>query len=478
MKILIKFDYENKTYYVYQEDNSIKYGTSENIKYISDSDKNVIIYVINLLRPSKYLIKLTPFIFNGKKFDIYLDTKTKFKLFNPLPNDDEIVKFNSIFNDFPFEFNIEFNDKEKKFIRKTINYGKKTIIVFVAAATMLTNLSFFPNIVRELKIDSYTTHMQEVTSSNKNISDEEFLSKINKAITNNNNLSNEEKIFMISNSFFFLDNKEYINFESLINRLKSIRIEYSPLESNEKIEGQYQRIKNVIYIYKSPNFESTNPVVLAHEFMHACQDFGPTNYNSFLVETVNNITTSEYYELDGSYLNYVNYARALMEILGGEPFKEFQCYPKEGLIVNELSKIIDSHTKAIKLLNDLDNYKSLTLNVDVYDNESVKLLKEEIYNSIKDYYETKFHRNMEDDLIMLYYLNQDLFISKIKEEYGLEDEYNIVYVKNKFYLNSISTNSNENNLIIVIDKKNSEISEPINIELNDLNRVIKNKLVK
>lgn len=106
MKILIKFDYENKTYYVYQEDNSIKYGTSENIKYISDSDKNVIIDVINLLRPSKYLIKLTPFIFNGKKFDIYLDTKTKFKLFNPLPNDDEIVKFNSIFNDFPFEFNI------------------------------------------------------------------------------------------------------------------------------------------------------------------------------------------------------------------------------------------------------------------------------------------------------------------------------------------------------------------------------------
>ena len=29
-----------------------------------------------------------------------------------------------------------------------------------------------------------------------------------------------------------------------------------------------------------------------------------------------------------------------------------------------------------------------------------------------------------------------------------------------------------------LDKKNSEISEPINIELNDLNRVIKNKLVK
>ena len=28
MKILIKFDYENKTYYVYQEDSEIKYGTN------------------------------------------------------------------------------------------------------------------------------------------------------------------------------------------------------------------------------------------------------------------------------------------------------------------------------------------------------------------------------------------------------------------------------------------------------------------
>ena len=478
MKILIKFDYENKTYYVYQEDNSIKYGTSENMKYISDSDKNIIIDIINLLRPSKYLIKLTPFIFNGKKFDIYLDTKTKFKLFDPLPNEDELVKLNSIFNDFPFEFNIEFSDKEKKFIRKTINYGKKTIVVFVAVATMLTNLSFFPNIVDNVKIASYTAHIQEVTSSNKNMSDDEFLSKISKAITSNNNLSKEEKVFMIANSFFFLDNKEYIDLESLISRLETIRIEYTPLESNEGVDGQYRRVENVICIYRSPSFETTNHVILAHEFMHACQDFGLTNYNSFLVETVNNITTSEYYENDLSYLNYINYTRALMEILGGKPFKEFQCYPKEGLIVNELSKVIDSPTKAIKLLNDLDNYKSLTLNSDVYGNETVKLLKEEIYNSIKDYYEAKYHRDMEDDLIMLYYLNQDLFISKIKEEYGLEDEYSIVYVKNKSYLNTILTSSNENNLVVVIDRKNSEISEPINIELNDLNRVLKNKLVK
>ncbi len=477
MKILIKFDYENKTYYVYEEDNSIKYGTSENMKYISNSDKNVIIDVINLLRPSKYLIKLTPFVFDGKKFDIYLDTKTKFRMFDPLPNEDELIKFNSIFNDFPFVFNIEFSESEKQFIHKAITYGKKTIIVFIAVTTMLTNLSFFPQIVNNAKIDAYITHIEEVESSNKSISDEDFLSQINNAITTNNNLSDKEKLFMVSNSFFFLDNKEYIKLDSLLSRLNTLKIEYSPLESNEDVDGQYLRVKNIIKIFRSPSFDTTNKSVLAHEFMHACQDFGLTNYNSFLVETVNNITTSEYYEKDNSYLNYINYIRALIEILGATPFKKFQCYPKEGIIVNELSKIIDSPTKAIKLLNDLDNYKSLTIDGSIND-KSVAILKEEIYNSIKDYYEAKYNRDMENDLIMQYYLNEDSFMKKIKDEYGLEDSYSITYVKNKFYLNSISSTSNENDLVIVINKNNSEISEPINIELNDSNRVIRNKLVK
>ena len=41
MKILIKFDYENKTYYVYQEDSEIKYGTNEDMKNVSLEDENI-----------------------------------------------------------------------------------------------------------------------------------------------------------------------------------------------------------------------------------------------------------------------------------------------------------------------------------------------------------------------------------------------------------------------------------------------------
>lgn len=478
MKVLIKFDYNSKTYYVYQEDNEIKYGTSDDMNNISNKDKEVIIRVIDLLKPSKYLIKLTPFIYNDKKFDIYLDTKTNFKLFYPIPTNDEIIRLNTIFNDQPFVFNIEFNEKEKEFIRKTIIYGKKTIVAFISASLMISNLSFFPSIVNEAKIDSYYTHIQKVYSSNINISDDEFISRINFSITNNDNLSNDEKIFMTSNSYFFLDNKEYIDLDALTDRLSTIKIEYSPLCSNENIKGQYLRLENTICIYESTSFETTDFEVLTHEFMHACQEFGYSNYNSFLVETLNSITTSEYYGKDHSYSKYIDYTKALIEIIGSEPFKRFQCYPKEGLISNELSKIIDSPTKAIKLLNDLDNYKSLTSSDNINNkDDDVSLLKNEIYNNIRDYYEAKYHKDMENDLIMLYYSDKDLFLDKIKEEYNLNGEYSIVHVKDKSYLNSILSISNDNNLLISIEKTNSD-EKVINIELNEQNRMVENKLVK
>ena len=51
------------------------------------------------------------------------------------------------------------------------------------------------------------------------------MSKINNAIMENENLTTDEKIFMMSNSYFFLDNKEYINIDKLIRKLKKLNKE-------------------------------------------------------------------------------------------------------------------------------------------------------------------------------------------------------------------------------------------------------------
>ena len=169
MKILIKFDYENKTYYVYQEDNEIKYGTNEDMKNVSLEDENIIKKVIEKLRPSKYLIELTPFVYNGKKYDIYLDTKTNFKIFNPIPDEKEIIKFNKIFNDMPLELNIELNNKEKEFIRKAVTLGKKTVIAFLASTIILSNTSFFPDIIINAKVDDEITYIEELKEENERL---------------------------------------------------------------------------------------------------------------------------------------------------------------------------------------------------------------------------------------------------------------------------------------------------------------------
>ena len=479
MKILIKFDYENKTYYMYQEDNEIKYGTNEDMKNVSLEDENIIKKVIEKLRPSKYLIELTPFVYNGKKYDIYLDTKTSFKIFNPIPDEKEIIKFNKIFNDMPLELNVELNNSEKEFIRKAVTLGKKTVVAFLASTIILSNTSFFPDIIINAKVDNEITYIEDVKEDNIQIPDEEFLSIINNAIMENENLTTDEKIFMMSNSYFFLDNKEYINIDKLIRKLKKLKIEYSPLTSNKKIRGNYSITENKINIYASTNFKDSDYSVLSHEFMHACQDFGFTKYNSFLVETTNALTTYEYYGKDDSYRECVKYIRALIELVGKDAFKKFQCYPKEEIIVQELCKIINSPTKAIKFLNDLNTYKSLLYGKEIENiDDVIAPLKDEIYNTFKSYYKAKYNKDIENDLIMMNYLNEEELLNKIKKEYNLNDEYEIVFVKNKYYLNTVLNESLENELMIVLNKKYIVPEELTNIFINDSNRLVENKLVK
>lgn len=479
MKILIKFDYENKTYYVYQEDNEIKYGTNEDMKNISLEDKDIIKRVIEELRPSKYLIELTPFIYNGKKYDIYLDTKTNFKIFNPIPDEKEIIKFNKLFNDMPLELNINFNDKESEFIRKAINLGKRTAVAFLASTIILSNTSFFPDIVINAKVDDKITYLEEIKEENTQITDDEFLSRINTSIMENDNLTLDEKIFMMSNSYFFLDNKEYIDIDKLTKKLKNLKIEYSPLSSNKNLRGNYSIIENKINIFNSTCFEDSDYSVLTHEFMHACQSFGFTKYNSFLVESTNALTTYEYYGKDESYQDCIKYTRALIELVGEDTFKKFQCYPKEEIIVDELCKIINSSTKAIKFLNDLNTYKSLLYDKDI-ENMVDKMipLKEEIYNTFKSYYEAKYNNYIENDLIMMNYLNKEELLNIIKREYKLEGEYEVLFIRNKYYLNTVLNESSDNELLIVLSKKYTDREELINIFINDSNRLVENKLVK
>ena len=105
-------------------------------------------------------------------------------------------------------------------------------------------------------------------------------------------------------------------------------------------------------------------------------------------------------------------------------------------------------------------------------------LKDEIYNTFKSYYKAKYNKDIENDLIMMNYLNEEELLNKIKKEYNLNDDYEIVFVRNKYYLNTVLNESLENELMIVLNKKYIVPEELTNIFINDSNRLVENKLVK
>ena len=79
---------------------------------------------------------------------------------------------------------------------------------------------------------------------------------------------------------------------------------------------------------------------------------------------------------------------------------------------------------------------------------------------------------------MMNYLNEEELLNKIKKEYNLNDDYEIVFVRNKYYLNTVLNESLENELMIVLNKKYIVPEELTNIFINDSNRLVENKLVK
>ena len=76
------------------------------------------------------------------------------------------------------------------------------------------------------------------------------------------------------------------------------------------------------------------------------------------------------------------------------------------------------------------------------------------------------------------YLNEVELLNKIKKEYNWNDDYEIVFVRNKYYLNTVLNESLENELMIVLNKKYIVPEELTNIFINDSNRLVENKLVK
>ena len=431
---LIKFEYNNNKYCVEVDSNNNKklryYSIKNNKKNynLSKEERKIIDYVISQLTPSNNVIKLMNFNFNNRQYKMYLDKKTNLRLFKPIPNNKDSIALNKMFNNMEEYLVYNIGDRlsahdDTPYYKRIIEiYGKAVVALVLGTSMAITILtsSFMPPQVSYGAKEKFfgTSYNEREIAYTSNISDEEYLSRIIKAIKSNNNLNEKEKEAMISNPKVFLDNKDKSNIKYIEKIQSDLKIVYCK-ETKGGTKGEYNHFENCIYFYGVTCFEEVDLSVFYHEFSHTLTQYTST-YSSFLTETTNTIFTTEYYTYDDNdYRNYINYTYALMEIIGSEPLKQYHNYTKLEYITDPLYQIIPDYDKAIKLIGLLDNYKAtyegiIYKTIDLEEGKKeLNKLDETIKTELKEYYQKKYGRGIESDLFMLYYLDREAFNQEI-----------------------------------------------------------------
>lgn len=349
--------------------------------------------------------------------------------------------------------------------------------------------------------------------------------KIIEAVNSNPNIAQEEKNVILFSKEIFEDDYGYSDFDVLLNKLKTLKIEYVP-ESKLGISGEYYSATNEIKFYNASNFEEVRTSVFTHEFSHLIQrsNIGDYGCGSFLLEGTNVIANNEYYgnnsnSYDCAYGVQSSIIKALGEVLGKDVIKKLYNSSNLECFYNAMSEIGIDSIRTENFIELLDAYQkcfyaSNTTTQDLSNNLSY--FENKIKAEIKEFYELKYSRAMDNDLVMLFLLDNDLFKEKIVSMNNLDD-------KNYFYAilmdepTLIKSADNDKNYIInfeehaivgydeesyddclngglinedgetmfsglIIDKENNKVLRPqyskkdMIIEINDNNRYIENEL--
>ena len=110
-------------------------------------------------------------------------------------------------------------------------------------------------------------------------------------------------------------------------------------------------------------------------------------------------------------------------------------------------KIIDDEDMAIRFLSELDIYKDKILEGKYYyeyNMEFMHSLEDDIYEGFRKYYEAKYGRSMDNDLIMQYYLDRRTFDALIASNYYLprdNESGEVMVVQEKNYFNDKDDNA-------------------------------------
>jgi hypothetical protein len=449
MEIVLKFNYNAKSYVVYKEADTFKYGYLVNDKIMTDlslEDKENINSVLSDLSPSTNMLELTPVYFKNNLYHVFLDLKTNLRHFIPTPSVEDLSILNSLFNNETEYVFDTYSNNDKKYFKRFIKIGQKTIMVLISTTIVLSQM---PNAMAYSKKTS-SKPTTAITQS------ECTIDTVKSSLKNNKNLSQKEKDLFLSNPFYFEDNKQYMDFNYLSKTFSKMN---SSVNQNmpKSVGGWYLTTANKIE-YRSDNISNVKPDVITHEILHSTQH---NALESALTESVNVMYNNEYfgqedYTYDKAYQSQVAVAKALAEIIGPKPLKQYENTGKDRYITEALQEIVPNFAYAQRFIGIFNNYHALLVKCGdmiqekqdtQYVSQSIEMAKSDIKTALQMYYEAKFNRSMDNDLLMQYYLDKTVFIGLLKEKLNSDIDPSLMegytsVVKGKCYINSKLRKSN------------------------------------
>ena len=192
----------------------------------------------------------------------------------------------------------------------------------------------------------------------------------------------------------------------------------------------------------------------------------------YFFESIDGLLKKELGTYDATLYRSTNHTKALIEIIGTEPLKEYYDTGNGEVIIKALCEVIPDYDKAINFISKLNEYASIEKTYDeskdfniIFDMEDFAITSG-IYDDFNDYYYEKTGIQIDDDLLILSYLKVDEFKTAVREnlldEKQKEECYDCVPVGGKYYF---VTQSDAIKVVIINnDKKNYHIT------INESNR--------
>lgn len=462
-KIIAEFDYNNKKYILYIDNEKNVYAAyldGQDLKQIFNQDEFELVNKVYQELSTKELkpdfIEYASIFHKGIEYKTVFDLNDNRRYFYKLRNnryepvDNNLQKyFDSIYNS---EIDILYNGNNDKLelarnvTKKVVKIGNVTIAVIIAANISFTGLktinldrSFLQNI--EAIKDIYTT-------------DERDHKIIMSYIDKNTRLSNEDKEFILSMNHFFEENEKYFNMSEIKKNLINLRIIYDKdnqenHKMSNRVKGYYTKAFDKITIFYSDKMDNdiiTKKVVF-HEVMHAISDKGYVskgNLGLALTEGVNELMAEEYLNTySDTYNKGQTYARIMCELIGPEKVKESFFGNNIDMVLEELSSICGTKKDAQKFISLLDDEARcdttlMTSNdrqekIDAL--ETKKRVSPVIDTYIRIYYESKFNRKIDEDKLMLAYMDSLRLTNNLQSEFYHENNIEKINVV-KHYFNS------------------------------------------